>query len=380
MKHTTVFTHIDSTIDVHSTSLNTADVTPIVLNETEMVKTSFEPMLIDNEKDRAACVSGKFVHQRKSKKDELFPSEKISKQSVKTGDILELRLSSSETKKLFDGLTQLYQLHSNIGFVPLGDNTYAKIDSSLLQTIRQLEEINDNIESADIIESINILFKILAKRGSLKDLSEQLGRVENGEHLSELGEVVNIAKLKAYQAFFEDNIENDDEEEWQKFLTSNQWLISQLFSYPATIYKDKAYVGGKTIFNSNGKVVDYLYRNDLTKNVALVEIKTPQTRLLGRVYRNNIYSISDELSGGVNQILRYKDTLLKNWQELSPEQDIIAFNPDCILILGNTSELNDKDKKASFELWRSSLVGVVVLTFDEFKQKIENLINALCTE
>ena len=108
MKHTTVFTHIDSTIDVHSTSLNTADVTPIVLNETEMVKTSFEPMLIDNEKDRAACVSGKFIHQRKSKKDELFPSEKISKQSVKTGDILELRLSSSETKKLFDSLMQKY--------------------------------------------------------------------------------------------------------------------------------------------------------------------------------------------------------------------------------------------------------------------------------
>ena len=78
--------------------------------------------------------------------------------------------------------------------------------------------------------------------------------------------------------------------------------------------------------------------------------------------------------------MRYKDTLLKNWQELSPEQDIIAFNPDCILILGNTSELNDKDKKASFELWRSSLVGVVVLTFDEFKQKIDNLINALCAE
>ena len=283
-------------------------------------------------------------------------------------------------KKLFEGLTQLYQLHSNIGFVPLGDNTYAKIDSSLLQTIRQLEEINDNVESGDIVECINILFKILAKRGSLKDLSEQLGRVEDAEHLSELGEVVNIAKLKAYQAFFEDNIENDDEEDWQKFLTSNQLLISQLFSYPATIYKDKAYVGGKTIFNSDGKVVDYLYRNDLTKNVALVEIKTPKTKLLGSVYRNNIYSISDELSGGVNQILRYKDTLLKNWQELSPEQDIIAFNPDCIIILGNTSELNDKDKKASFELWRSSLNGVVVLTFDEFKQKIDNLINALCAE
>lgn len=374
----TLFTHIDNTIDVHSTSSNTADATPIILNETEMIKTSFEPMLIDNEKDRAACVSGKFVHQRKSKKDESFPSEKYSRQSVKTGDILELRLSSNETKKLFDGLAQLYQLHSNIGFVPLGDNTYAKIDSSLLQTIRQLEEINDNVESGEIIECINILFKILSKRGNLKDLSEQLGNVEGADNLSQLGEVVNIAKLKANQAFFENNMANDKEEEWQTFLTANQWLISQLFSYPATIYKDKAYVGGKTIFNSDGKVVDYLYRSDLTKNVALVEIKTPKTKLLGSVYRNNIYSISDELSGGVNQLLRYKDTLLKNWQELSNGQDIIAFNPNCILIIGNTLELNTPDKNASFELWRSTLNGIVVITFDELQKKIDNLISALC--
>ena len=299
---------------------------------------------------------------------------------VKTGDILELRLTSSETKKLFDGLAQLYQLHSNIGFVPLGDNTYAKIDTSLLQTIRHLEEINDNVESDEIIECINILLKMLTNRGSLKDLSEHLGQVDVAENLTELGELVNITKLKTYQAFFEDNKNNEIEEDWQKFLTSNQWLISQLFSYPATIYKDKAYVGGKTILNSNGKVVDYLYRNDLTRNAALIEIKTPKTKLLGGSYRNNIYSISDELSGGVNQVLRYKDTLLKNWQEVSREQDIIAFNPDCILIIGNSSELNDNDKKASFELWRSSLKDIVILTFDEFKQKIDNLINTLCAE
>lgn len=375
-----IFTHIDNTIDIHSTSLNTANVTPIVLNETDFIKTSFEPVLIDNLKDPDACVGGKFIHQRKAKKDTSFPLEKISKKMVKTGDILELRLTSSETKKLFDGLAQLYQLHSNIGFVPLGDNTYAKIDTSLLQTIRHLEEINDNVESDEIIECINILLKMLTNRGSLKDLSEHLGQVDVAENLTELGELVNITKLKTYQAFFEDNKNNEIEEDWQKFLTSNQWLISQLFSYPATIYKDKAYVGGKTILNSNGKVVDYLYRNDLTRNAALIEIKTPKTKLLGGSYRNNIYSISDELSGGVNQVLRYKDTLLKNWQEVSREQDIIAFNPDCILIIGNSSELNDNDKKASFELWRSSLKDIVILTFDEFKQKIDNLINTLCAE
>ena len=53
-----------------------------------------------------------------------------------------------------------------------------------------------------------------------------------------------------------------------------------------------SFVGGKIVKNVDGKIVDYLYRNDLTKNVALIEIKTPETKLLENEYRANIYSLS----------------------------------------------------------------------------------------
>ena len=72
---------------------------------------------------------------------------------------------------------------------------------------------------------------------------------------------------------------------------------------PCALYEAQAYVGGKTIDNHNGSALDFLYQNKLTNNVVLVEIKTPVTKLLGRQYRARSYSMSDELSGGIAQVL-----------------------------------------------------------------------------
>lgn len=374
-----LFTNSNETIDVQSTSYNTANVSPIVLNETEMVRTSFEPTLVDNNNDNKSCVSGKLIHQRKKKNDKKFPTEVISKKDIKTGDILEIRLSTGELRKLYEGLSELYKLYSDIGYVPLGNNTYTKVNSSILAIIKQLENIGEYADLKELIKCINILLKILAKKGNLDNVSEQLWNLSTTENLSTFYYAVNIAKLKQVQSFFEKNIFNSSEEDWQKFFKENQWVISQLFSCPATIFEDKAYLGGKNSHNKEGKIVDFLYANDLSKNVALVEIKTPTTKLLSEEYRTNIFAMSKDASGGVNQLLFYKDTLLKDWKNVfNDEEDVIAFNPPCILIIGNTLELNNKDKKTSFELWRSSLNNIIVVTFDELKQKIENLIKVFC--
>lgn len=373
------FTNFNETIDIQSTSYNTADVSPIILNETEMIRTSFEPVLVDNDKDNKSCVGGKLIHQRKKKNDKNFPTEVISKKDIKTGDILEVRLSTSEVRRLYDGLAELYKLHSDIGYVPLGNNKYTKVNTSLLTIIKQLEAVGEFADLKEIIKCINILLKILSKKGNLNNVSEQLGNLSNTENLSALYDAVNIAKLKQVQTFLENNICNSDEEDWQQFFKDNQWVISQLFSCPTTIFADKAYLGGKNSHNKEGKIVDFLYTNDLSKNVALVEIKTPKTKLLGAEYRANIFATSEDASGGINQLLRYKDTLLKDWKTVFDDgEDIVAFNPSCILIIGNSQELNNKDKKASFELWRSSLNGIMVITFDELKQRIENLIKVFC--
>ena len=374
-----LFTNNDKVIKLDSTSYNTADATPILLNETDNIRTSFIPTVVDNPNDPKCCVNGKLVHKRKNRKDKIFPAEKISKKDVKIGDIMEISLSTSETKALFDGLKDLYDLHSDIGFVPSGVNKYSRIDKSLLDLIRQFGDIGENFSAEDISECISTLTRVLKNKSNTESLSESFKPYANNNEITDFTNIVNISKLKLCVDFFEDNEFNDNEEDWQVFLQENQWLISQLFSYPTTIYDKKAYVGGKKINNDGGKVVDYLYRNNLTGNIALIEIKTPLTLLLGKEYRANIYAPSNELSGGINQLLRYKDCLTKDWNSIGGK-GTINFNPECLLIIGKTDELNNEDKIASFELFRSNLSHIRIITFDEVKAKIKNLINCLNEE
>lgn len=374
----TLITNLENDIiQVKSTSYNTADVSPIILNETQKVRTSFMPCLVDNQKDATCCVSGKIVHEKKSISDSVFPSEKLSKKDVHIGDVLEINLTTSETKKLSDGLNALYKLHNDIGYVPSGNQTYTKVNTSLLNIIKQLGNITSIYSSEDIINCISMLSAAVLGKADIGTLSESIKVNPQLEKLSSFNDIVNIGKLKNSYDYLLSNQNNNIEDFWQTYLTNNQWIISQLFSCPTTIYKDKAYIGGKNIHNQNGQIVDYLYRNDITKNVGLVEIKTPQTQLLGSAYRNNVFSLSADLSGAINQLLNYKDTLQKEWANVSNGEDIMSFNPECLLIIGNTSELNSVHKKSNFELMRSNLSGLRIITFDELLAKIKNLINVL---
>ena len=62
---------------------------------------------------------------------------------------------------------------------------------------------------------------------------------------------------------------------------------------------------------------------------------------------------------------------------INENEDVVGFNPNCILIIGNTIQLDNPDKISNFELLRSNLKDVVIITFDELQTKIENLINSL---
>lgn len=55
------------TVDVMSTSAVTADVSPIVLSQTEMLRFKFLPTLVDNEKEPHKSVSGKLLYEKKKK-------------------------------------------------------------------------------------------------------------------------------------------------------------------------------------------------------------------------------------------------------------------------------------------------------------------------
>jgi hypothetical protein len=174
---------------------------------------------------------------------------------------------------------------------------------------------------------------------------------------------------------WDNNKTNSNEEFWQMTFTENSYVLSQVFSVPVVFIQDKAYVGGMSLERQGGKVVDYLFSNEFSREAMLVELKTPETKLLGAKYRG-IYKPSAELSGAVIQLLDYRSQLATSIEEVTRDlpHQLSAFNPRCLLVIGNGNiQLDDDLKRKSFELFRTGLKDVEVITYDELFRKVEVL-------
>ena len=188
-----------------------------------------------------------------------------------------------------------------------------------------------------------------------------------------------VAKLERTLKTWTDNRDNPNEDFWYEQLSENSFVLSQIFSFPVVILKGQdAYLGGKSIDNTGGNLADFLLKNNLSQNTALVEIKTPKTSLLGTGYRQ-VYSISKDLSGAIVQISSYKDSFLKYYAHLKMERPDfgVAFNPRCLVIAGTLSEeiADHPTKREAFELFRNGLRDVQVITYDELFEQIKILLD-----
>jgi hypothetical protein len=223
--------------------------------------------------------------------------------------------------------------------------------------------VRDYVEAGDAQKAAHAMGLLTNARAMLIFMENLEEAVWHGHTLEGLRRVFDI---------WEVNKNNADEEFWQTTLTQNSVVLSQIFSFPVIILQDKAYVGGTGLDQSGGNLVDFLLTNDLTENTALVEIKTPETRLLGRKYRGGAYSPSSELVGAVAQISNYKHSLIRN--STQPEIDVHAFNPPCLVVAGSLEDQTpDIARRRSFELYRQGLRDVQIVTYDELFQKVANL-------
>ena len=374
------------TVDVISTSTVTANTSPITLSQTEILRFKFLPTLVDNKKEPNKSVSGKLLYEKKRKNDSHFPSEtagssvKVSRGAVKVGDWMEFQLNTSETYELYQGLKHLYALYDDIGEIPYGSATYTRVDSSFCQFLSIIQ--NDpsaarmigNEENYDLFKT---LLRLITQTSSLDSLKKSLAELqdENAQHLAMS---LNIVKLQRVATLMADNLDNNSEEFWQTTVfKENQWVLAQIFACPCTIFSDKAYVGGKGVDNSGGNLCDFIYQNRLSQNVALIEIKTPCTEIIGNSYRGT-YSFSHELSGAVNQVLNYRDNLTKSYYTLCHQSasQFEVLSPKCVVIIGKLASMNST-QIAAFESFRNSLSGVQILTFDELYQRVIDLIAIL---
>ena len=217
----------DGTIDLVSTSRKTADASPIVLNKTDMVQTKFVPVLVENHKVPANCVSGKLVYEKKHRSEANFPTEKLTRQSVKVGEFMEISLGTSETSALYQGLKALYDLHEDVGQTPMGSATYTKVDNSFKQFqafIQSDPSAAHMLGQSENFELVKVLLQIITQTDSLESLRNSLKELE-GSNVTTLTNAISIERLERILRTLEDNNNNSSEEFWQNIFEETKNLF-----------------------------------------------------------------------------------------------------------------------------------------------------------
>ena len=165
------------------------------------------------------------------------------------------------------------------------------------------------------------------------------------------------------------------ERKWQDFLEANSFILGLAFGYPVLKVQGQASVGGHKLSGAGETIADFLVKNSLTNNSAIIEIKTPSTALLKKTaYRGETYPPSGYLVGSVNQVLNQKHDFEREIAHIknnSRMHDLESYSVKCCLIIGTMP--TDDERKKSFELFRGNSKNVEIVTFDELLEKLQML-------
>lgn len=153
------------------------------------------------------------------------------------------------------------------------------------------------------------------------------------------------------------------------------------FNVPVLLLQGQAHVGGKILDGSGEKIADFLFTNQLTDSIAILEIKTPRMELVSKKqYRGGVLAPSPQLVGAVVQTLDQIDKLrsdIYRIKALNPQQKLETYGIKGVVLAGM---IPDAERKRSFELYRNSLSGLSIITFDELLAKLKSLRELLSAE
>ena len=199
---------------------------------------------------------------------------------------------------------------------------------------------------------------------------------ENPKKLAKLRADIDLVNLEQLIKRYEEMLtKRNRESKWQKFFNDNPFILNMAFGYAVIKVQEQASVGGNKLSGDGIKIADFLVKNKLTNNTAIVEIKTPQTPIVSKQeYRDGVYTPSSHLSGAINQVLDQKYQFEKQIAQIKDNsrlRDIESYAVHCCLIVGQTPKGDNEQK--SFEMFRRNSKNVEIVTFDELLEKLKQL-------
>ncbi len=229
---------------------------------------------------------------------------------------------------------------------------------------RAMLDDNTDLSEDEQKEAIEIVAK------NIQSISES-----RPERLVRLKNDLEFASLQSFINRFHRMLrERHSESIWQKFFDENPLILSLSFGYPIIKVGQQASVGGRKLFGGGEKITDFLTRNKMTSNAAVVEIKTPSAKLLMKEFRSGVFAPSSALSQSIVQALDQRYQFQRDIFGIkgrSRIEDIETYSVQCCLVIGTIPK--GEDEKKSFELYRGNSKDVQIITFDELLEKLVEL-------
>lgn len=279
-----------------------------------------------------------------------------------------------EIRNLYNFLRGLYEANlTNKDKIIIDD---ASLDAVLLSAEQASRIVNDNQEI--LIDAIkhNITKTDIIALGYRKQQLEVFKRL--------------LDSSQYFDAYRNEKKFHGDESVWQHYFEQNTWImgygLSYIFNSPLAGEKLEQVISGATIFQSGKRIDALLKTRGIINSICFAEIKTHKTHLLKQTknaYRGESWAISDELAGAIAQVQRTIQKSIENLKtktEIKDSEDnltgenLYLYKPKAFLIIGSLYEFVtengiNESKYSSFELFRKSINGIEIITFDELFER-----------
>ena len=184
-----------------------------------------------------------------------------------------------------------------------------------------------------------------------------------------------------------------DELLWQAFFEKNPWVFGYGLSYfYVTGFDEKKLeqlVQGYDLLNRGKRADAVMKTKGIINSLCFAEIKHHNTKLLeSDHYRAGCWAPSNEMAGAVAQVqttVAIAMHKLHGMQRMLDDggnptgEDVFNFKPRAFIVIGSLSEFIgehgvNQDKLRSFELYRTSLIGIDIMTFDELYERTKFIV------
>lgn len=336
----------------------------IQLSETPKTRTIFRPGL------HAGGVRGAVIRQKIGEDGTWKDVNEVNFNRLDADCGVSIELDTEATTKLFEKLKQLYEVQRK--GVSHGDEKFVVAKSNEVVIVDDQDKANT--------------FKAILDQGYSEDFWEALNE-KNPDLASRLAMArIQLDRQTAIEEFRDSLTSHaDDESYWQDFFSRHPWIVQAVFSTSVFVLQGETYLGGKLPIGRQGKggvATDFLTADESTKSFSVVDIKTPATPLVGRIYRgqagsgheNESYSMHAELSGGIVQIRNQITVAGENFESVLGKgfEQLNRIHPKGVLIAGTLSGL-DQRQRDSLNQFRYGLFSLTVITYDEVLRRLEVL-------